>query len=119
MLSALSTWSVTRPGVAASPGAVHALQALGFIGGAPGFVVPLGLFLAGASISAGLHKLVPAWVMWLGIGVAVACELASFTLVNFTAGYFVPVGRYISVLWMIAFSLTLPASKPHPQPIQE
>ena len=35
MLSALSTWSLTRPGVAGAAGAVHALQALGFLGGGP------------------------------------------------------------------------------------
>jgi hypothetical protein len=112
ILSALCTWSLTRPGIAEATGAVRALQALGFIGGGPGFVVPLGLFLAGVSISAGLHKLVPHWVMWLGIVVAVACELASLTLLNFTAGYLIPVGRFISILWMIGVSLTLPAGNP-------
>jgi hypothetical protein len=111
LLSSLSTWSLTRPGVAGSAGAVHALQALGFIGGGPGFVVPLGLFLAGVSVTAGLYKLVPGWVMWLGIVIAVACELASLTVVNFTAGYFIPVGRFLSILWMIALSLTLRSSK--------
>jgi hypothetical protein len=116
MLSALSTWSLTRPGVAGAAGAVHALQALGFIGGGPGFVVPLGLFLAGVSLTAGIPRFVPRWVMWLGIVTAVACELASFTLVNFTAGYFIPVGRFISIIWMIAVSLTLPISKPAPRP---
>jgi hypothetical protein len=115
MLSALSTWSLTRPGVAGTAGAVHALQALGFIGGGPGFVVPLGLFLAGVSLTAGISRFVPRWVMWLGIVTAVACELASFTLVNFTAGYFIPVGRFISILWMIAVSLTLPIGKPAAQ----
>lgn len=117
ILSSLSTWSLTRPGIAGAAGAVHALQALGFIGGGPGFVVPLGLFLAGVSVAAGLHKLVPRWVMWLGIVVAVACELASFTLVNFTAGYLIPVGRFISILWMIAVSLTLPTGKPTQQAV--
>jgi hypothetical protein len=115
MLSALSTWSLTRPGVAGTAGAVHALQALGFLGGGPGFVVPLGLFLAGVSLTAGISRFVPRWVMWLGIVTAVACELASFTLVNFTAGYFIPVGRFISILWMIAVSLTLPIRKPAAQ----
>jgi hypothetical protein len=115
MLSALSTWSLTRPGVAETAGAVHALQALGFIGGGPGFVVPLGLFLAGVSVTAGISGFVPRWVMWLGIVTAVACELASFTLVNFTAGYFIPAGRFISILWMIAVSLTLPIGKPAAQ----
>ena len=108
ILSALSTWSLTRPGIADAPGAIRVLQALGFFGGGPGFVVPLGLFLGGVSITAGLHRLVPRWTMWLGIGTAVACELAFLTLVNFTAAYFIPAGRFISILWMIAVSLTLP-----------
>jgi hypothetical protein len=119
MLSALSTWSLTRPGVVENAGSVHALQALGFIGGGPGFVVPLGLFLAGVSVTTGLYKLVPRWVMWLGIFVAVPCELASFTLVNFTAGYFIPVGRFVSILWMIGVSLTLPTIRPVRQALQE
>lgn len=112
MLSALSTWSLTRPGIADAPGAVGALQALGFVGGGPGFAVLLGLFLAGVSVSAGLHRLIPRWLMWLGIVVALACELASLTLINFTAGYFIPVGRLLSIVWMVGLSLTLPRGVP-------
>ena len=56
--------------------------------------------------------------MWLGMVTAVACELASFTLINFTAGYFIPVGRFISIIWMIAVALTLPIEKPAKRPIQ-
>ena len=114
ILSALASWSLTRPGIAETTGAVRALQALAFAGGGPGFAVLLGLFIAGVSVSAGLYKLVPSWLMWLGIAVAVACELASLTLLNFTAGYFIPVGRFISIVWMIGVSLTLPASIPRP-----
>ena len=101
ILSAMANWSLTRPGMAEAVGAVRALQALSFAGGGPGFVVPLGLFIAGVSITAGLHKLMPRWLMWLGIVVALACELAVLTLLNFTAGYFIPVGRFISIVWMI------------------
>lgn len=106
--SALATWSLTRPGVAAAPGAVEALQSLGFDGGGPGFAVFLGLFLAGVSVSAGLSKLIPGWLMWSGIVIAVAGELSSFTLVNFTAGYFIPVTRYLSILWMFGLAWKLP-----------
>jgi hypothetical protein len=108
ILSSLANWSLTRPGIAEATGAVRALLALSFAGGGPGFAVLLGLFLAGVSISAGLYKLMPRWLMWLGIAVAIACELASLTLLNFTAGYFIPVGRFISIVWMIGVSLTLP-----------
>lgn len=106
--SAMATWSLTRPGVAAAPGAVQALQSLGFDGGGPGFAVFLGLFLAGVSVSAGLSKLIPGWLMWFGIVIAAAGELSSFTLVNFTAGYFIPVTRYLSILWMFGVAWKLP-----------
>lgn len=110
--SALATWSLTRPGVAAAPGAVEALQSLGFDGGGPGFAVFLGLFLAGVSVSAGMSKLIPGWLMWLGIVVAAAGELSSFTLVNFTADYFIPVTRFLSILWMFGIALKLPTTHP-------
>lgn len=108
--SAMATWSLTRPGVAAAPGAVQALQSLGFDGGGPGFAVFLGLFLAGVSVSAGKSKLIPGWLMGLGIVLAAAGELSSLTLVNFNAGYFIPVTRYLSIIWMIGVSLTLPSA---------
>jgi len=116
IFSGLCTWSLTRPGIAEESGAVRALQALGFVGGGPGFAVPLGLFLAGVSLSAGLAKLMPRWLMWSGLAIALACELASLTLLNFTAGYFIPVGRFLSILWMIGVALTLTTSIPAPQP---
>ena len=110
ILSALTSWSITQPGVAEATGAVRALLALTFAGGGPGFIVPLGLFIAGVSLTAGLPKLMPRWLMWLGIAVAIACEFASLTLLNFKAGYFIPVGRFVSIIWMIGVSLTLPNS---------
>jgi hypothetical protein len=110
MLSALAGWSVTRPGIAGADGAVSILQALAFAGGGPGFVVPLGLFVAGVSVTAGLHRFIPRWLMWLGIFIAVACELATLTLLVWNAAYFIPVGRFVSVIWMIGVAITLPKS---------
>ena len=108
--SAMATWSLTRPGVAAAPGAVEALQFLGFDGGGPGFAVFLGLFLAGVSVSAGLSKLIPGWLMWLGIVAAAAGELSLLILANFSAGYFIPVVRFLSIPWMFGLALNLPAT---------
>jgi len=110
ILSALASWSLTRPGVAETTGAVPALQAISFAGGGPGFAVLLGLFIAGVSVTAGLYRLMPRWLMGLGIFVAIACELASLCLLNFKAAYFIPVGRFLSIVWMIGVSLTLPSS---------
>ena len=110
MISALSIWSLTRPGVGETDSTIRALQALSFAGGGPGFVVPFGLFIAGVSVTAGLYRLIPRWIMILGIVVALACELASLTLVVYNAAYFIPVGRFLGILWMIAIATTLPDS---------
>jgi hypothetical protein len=108
----MATWSLTRPGVAAASGAVAALQSIGFDGGGPGFAVFLGLFVAGVSVSAGVYKLLPRWLMWLGMVVAAAGELSSVTLLNFTAGYFIPVARFLSIVWIFGVALKLPAAVP-------
>lgn len=108
LLAALSTWSLTRPGIVNADGAVRALQAMSFECGGPGFVAALGLFVAGVSVTAGLHRLIPPWLMWLGIVVASACELATLTLLVWNFAYCIPVGRFISIVWMIGVAATLP-----------
>jgi hypothetical protein len=108
LLSGLATWSLTRPGIAAADGAVRTLQALAFAAGGPGFVVPLGLFVAGVSVTAGLYRLVPRWIMVLGLVVALGCELASFTVVFWIASWCIPFGRFLSVVWMMAVAICLP-----------
>ena len=110
ILAALTNWSLTRPGIAEAAGAAAALRAVSFAAAGPGFVMMLGFFVVGVSIAAGLHRNLPRWLMWLGIIVALACELAALTVLNFKAGYFIPVGRFGSIVWMIGVSLTLPTS---------
>lgn len=108
VLSALTNWSLTRPGIPEAVGAAVALRAISFAAAGPGFAVLLGFFVVGVSLAAGHHKYLPHWLMWLGLAVGLACELAAFTVLNFKAGYFIPVGRFGSIVWMIGISLTLP-----------
>jgi hypothetical protein len=110
VLSALTNWSLTRPGIPQAPGAAAALRAISFAAAGPGFAVLLGFFVAGVSVAAGLHKRLPRWLMWFGIIIGLACELAAFTVLNFKAGYFIPAGRFGSIIWMIGVALTLPMS---------
>lgn len=111
MVSALADWALSTPGMAQSAGAVRALQLLGFAAGGPGYVVPFGLLAAGVSITAGLHRLIPRWLMWLGVVIAVCSELATFTLVTWKASIFIPVGRFVGILWMIGIAATLTRTK--------
>lgn len=114
ILSALTNWSLTRSGIAEATGAAVALRAISFAAAGPAFVVLLGFFVAGVSLAAGLDEVLPRWIMWLGILIAVACELAALTVLNFKAGYLIPVGRFVSIAWMIGLSLMLPTSIPDP-----
>jgi hypothetical protein len=80
-------------------------QPMSFGAGGSGFVVTLGLFVAGVSVTAGLHRSIPRWLMWLGLFVAVTSEFSTLMLL-----VFIPVGCFISIIWMIGIAATLPAS---------
>jgi len=108
IVSALAGWSLSTPGITESAGAVRALQLIGFSAGGPGFVAPLGLFFAGVSLSAGLSRLIPRWLMGLGLVVAVCSELSTLMLLTWTASIFIPVGRFIGIVWMIGIAAKLP-----------
>ena len=108
IVSALADWSLATPGISTSAGAVRALQLLGFAAGGPGFVAPLGLLFAGVSIAAGLNRLIPRWLMWFGIAIAAACELSTLMLLTWTAAIFIPVGRFLGIMWMIGIAASLP-----------
>ncbi len=110
IVSALADWSLSTPGIAESAGAVRALQLLGFTAGGPGFVAPLGLFFAGVSLTAGLNRLIPRWLMWLGMAIALSGELSTFMLLSWTASLFIPIARFIGIVWMIGIAATLPQS---------
>lgn len=111
-VSSLAIWSLTHMGIPATADSVRILQAIGFATGGPGFVAALGLFVAGVSVTAGLHHFIPCWLMWFGLFVALACELATLTLVVWNATFFIPVGRFAGILWMICIAATIPATIP-------
>ncbi|MGH9682617.1 MAG: hypothetical protein ACRD4S_03255 [Candidatus Acidiferrales bacterium] len=115
IVSALAVWGLSSPSVTGAAGAVSVFQLLSFGAGGPGFVATLGLFVAGVSVAAGLHRFIPRWLMWLGIFVAVASELSTLMLLVWNAAYFIPVGRFISIIWMIGVAATLPISIPSNQ----
>ncbi len=110
IVSALAVWGLSSPSVTADAGAASVFQLMSFGAGGPGFVATLGLFVAGVSVTAALHRLIPRWLMWLGLFVAVTSEFSTLMLLVWNAAYFIPVGRFISIVWMIGIAATLPSS---------
>ncbi len=110
-LSALTGWVLSQPGVTAEAGALRALQLLGFATGGPGHVVTLGLLLAGVSVPSAFAKLIPRWLVWLGLIVAAICELSALSLVFPMAGILLPLGRFPAFIWLIGAGFTMPRSR--------
>src|SRR6266436_1990911 len=112
-LSALSQWVLAQTGVAASAGATRVLHWFAFATGGPGHVVPLGLLLAGISVTAGLTRRLPRWMMIFGLVVAAIAELSSFALVVPAAAWLLPLARFPALVWIVCAGALLPRGIPH------
>jgi hypothetical protein len=106
-LSGLTGWVISQPTMAAAGSPLHAFQLFAFATGGVGHIAGLGLLLAGAAIPAGMMRLIPRWLMWLGLVTAAFAELSVWSLV-FPALYFlIPLGRFPAFIWMICAGWSL------------
>lgn len=110
-LSALVEWVLSFVGGSSAQGAVRALHLLAFATGGPGYVVTVGLLVAGVSVTGGLSKLLPRWLMWFGLMVAAVAELASLSLVLVPAMYLLPLARFPAFVWVICVGALLPTTR--------
>src|SRR5262249_16870657 len=107
-LSALVLWVMAYPGIAQDASVIRVLYYVVFAVGGVGYSVPLGLLIAGVSISAGIPKLLPRWIAGLGVLLAVFGELSWFSLVLPKLLFFIPLTRFPGFVWMIAAGFALP-----------
>ncbi len=103
--SALATWTLAH--AARDPAVADALRTLAFAAGAAGFVVPLGLLLAGVAVPMLLRRLAPRPLGWAGLVIAAYGLLATLTLLTPAFDPLLPIGRFGGLLWIMAASLTL------------
>ncbi len=110
-LAALTTWVLAQPGVADDLSTLRALQSFAFATGGPGHIAMLGLLLAGVSVPAAFAKLLPSWLVWLGLIVAVIAELSTLSLVVPVLDTLLPLARFLALVWLIGVGFTMPASR--------
>jgi hypothetical protein len=110
-ISGLTSWIMTQPGMVDDLSTLRALQLFSFATGGVGHVVGLGLLLAGVSVPAAFAKLMPRWLVWLGLIVAVIAELSSVSLVFPVASPLLPLARFPSLVWLIGAGFALPAAR--------
>jgi len=109
-ISALCTWVLSVPEVSASMVVTRALFFLTFLFGGAGFAVAFGLLAAGVSVTSHFARLLPRWLVVLGMIVAVAGEIASLSLVAYPANLAIPVTRFLGFAWLILVGARLPKS---------
>lgn len=112
--SALVQWVLAQPAVATSESAIAPLHLLAFAFGGPGYVVPFGLLVAGVAVTGGLHRLLPRWLMWSGVGLAAIAELSTSSLVVPSFAWLLPVARFPGFVWIIVAALHLPKTRSRP-----
>jgi hypothetical protein len=108
----MAMWTMLRPGILDQPSVVLALYYLGYGLGGPGFSVPMGLLMAGVSVTAAFLKLLPRWVIALGMVLALAGELSWLHLAFPKLLFLIPLVRFPGFIWLIAVGFLLPKARP-------
>jgi hypothetical protein len=111
MAGAMATWTMIHPGVAAYPGVLLALYYFAYGLGGPGFSIPMGLLMAGVSVTALFLRVLPRWVIVLGLILAAAGELSWLHLIFPKLLFLIPLVRFPGFIWIIAAGFLLPKSR--------
>ncbi len=109
-LSALVLWVIAYPGIAQDASVTQALYYLAFAIGGVGYSVPLGLLIAGVSVTAGFMKLLPKWLVWFGILLALFGETSWLSMVFPKLVFLIPLTRFPGFIWLIIAGFKLPAT---------
>jgi len=106
-LSGMAGWILSVSEVSASAAAAKALYFFSFLAGGVYYAVGFGLLAAGISVTSYFTRLLPRWLVVLGMLIAITGELASLSLIAFPANYLIPFTRYIGFVWMLLVSVAL------------
>jgi len=107
-ISTLLGWVMAYPDMAQDTSVIRALYYLAFALGGVGYSVPLGIFFAGVSISAGIAKLMPRWLVIFGLLLAVCGELSWLSLIFSKMVYLIPLTRFPGFIWLIVAGFVIP-----------
>jgi hypothetical protein len=107
-VSALCSWVLSVPEVNSSIPTLRLMHFLSFLAGGVAFAVGFGLLAAGVSVTSFFAHLLPRWLIWFGLVIALAGELSSFSLVAYPMAFALPVTRFGGFLWLIAVGAMLP-----------
>jgi hypothetical protein len=110
-IAAMVCWVLAQPGIAEETTVTRALHYLTFAVGGPGYSVPLGLLIAGISVTGAFAKLLPKWLVIFGLILGAAGVLSTLSLIIPQALFLIPLTRFPGFVWLIAAGFTLPRGR--------
>jgi hypothetical protein len=111
MVAAAAGWILGRPELGGDAAVSRALVFLSFLTGGVGFVVGLGLLVAGVAVPALVLRLAPRWLAWAGLVIAAVSELSFLTMAIQPVQVLLPLGRYAGLLWLVVIGFLLPTRR--------
>lgn len=117
VLSGSVGWILSVPEVLASASLVKMVNFLNFLLGGVVFAVGFGLLAAGVSVTCYFMQLLPRWLVALGMFLALTGELSSLSLVAYPANFFIPITRYLGLIWMFSVAIALTRDRERVQPV--
>lgn len=111
MFSGSLTWLLSRPEITTDVMLTHALAFLAFISGGVGFVIGIGLLIAGMAVPALILRFMPWWLAWTGLVIAALSELSFLSMAVEPLQFLLPIGRFGGLLWLVAAGFLLPRNR--------
>ena len=108
MTSALTEWVLSRPEITGDAPLTQALSFFAFITGSVGFVVGIGLLIAGIAVPALILRLTPRWFAAAGLVIAALSELSFLAMVVEPLQFLFPIGRFLGLIWILVAGFLLP-----------
>jgi hypothetical protein len=104
-------WLLSRPAVTSQPGLVRMLDDAVFVTAGPAHTGALGMLMLGVAVTTWFVRRTPPWLSLLGVVIAVVDIASTLSLLTSTLTPLIPIGRFGSMLWILAISVLLPRTR--------
>lgn len=110
-VSGLLTWALGQPIGGESAALLHLGEYVSYALGGVGFVVGIGLLIAGIAVPSLILHLTPSWVAWIGLLLAALAEISVLVLLVPQLAFLLPIGRFLGVAWLLVVGFLLPRNR--------
>ena len=108
MISAFSTFLLSRPELTTDPRLALAFSFAAFLTGGVGYATGLGLLVAGMAVPALILR---RWLAWSGLVIAALAELTFLSLAIEPLQFLLPIARFGGIAWLVVAGFLFPTAR--------